>query len=203
MYKVFIQNRPVILSSAPMKSGPGADRELTFKYFDKSDIKLLFKLLKNFPDIKKINLFHPDLDHLWTDFKAYFKVIEAAGGLVKNEKGEILFIFRRGSWDLPKGKLERKETIRDGAVREVKEECGLEEVKLIDKITTTYHVYKYKGKKALKPSHWYLMHSSSKEVLVPQTEEDITDIRWIDPKDLAEVRKNVFPNILEVVNKVI
>lgn len=203
MYKVFIQNKLVILSSEPIKSGPSADGEMSIKYFDKSDLKLMFKLIKDVSSLKVLVIYHPDLDHLWSDFKSQFKIIEAAGGLVKNEKGEILFIFRRGLWDLPKGKLERKETIRDGAVREVKEECGLKNVKLIEKITTTYHVYKYKGKKALKPSHWYLMQAGKDEILIPQTEEDITEIKWVDPSDLSEIKANVYPNIMDVVSKVV
>jgi 8-oxo-dGTP pyrophosphatase MutT (NUDIX family) len=125
-------------------------------------------------------------------------LIEAAGGLVKNKKGEYLFIYRNDKWDLPKGKLEKGETVRMGAVREVEEECGIEIDESGAKICKTYHAYITKGQVVVKKSHWYKMKYKGKAKLVPQLEEGITEARWFDKKHTAEILQNTFPSIVEV-----
>ncbi len=75
-------------------------------------------------------LWDQDLEKLKKAFFKLFKPVTAAGGLVENEKGEVLLIFRRGKWDLPKGKLDPGETIEQCAVREVEEETGLKNIEL-------------------------------------------------------------------------
>lgn len=142
------------------------------------------------------------------DAKAFLKkvlksvpLIEAAGGLVKNKQGEFLFIYRLDRWDLPKGKLEKGETPRIGAVREVVEECGIEIDKSGDKICKTYHAYVTRGQVVIKKSHWYKMKFKGKGKLKPQIEEGITDVRWFDRKDMGEILANTFPSIAEVMTK--
>lgn len=125
-------------------------------------------------------------------------LIEAAGGLVINEKGEVLFIFRRGKWDLPKGKLDPGETMEACALREVKEETGLVQLSLKRFLLVTDHEYEDAGKPILKKSYWYLMHADSHQSLVPQTEEDISEIQWIGPAGFKRVERNTYPTILEV-----
>ena len=115
------------------------------------------------------------------------QIIVAGGGLVFNENDELLMIFRRGLWDLPKGKLDAGETIENCAVREIQEETGLQLVQLHQLIGVTEHLYfdKYLSKNVIKQSHWYLMTTNSNQVLTPQTEEDITDIKWVAKADLS------------------
>jgi mutator protein MutT len=125
-------------------------------------------------------------------------LIQAAGGLVENEKGEILFIFRRGKWDLPKGKIDPGETLEECAIREVEEETGITNLRLIKFLLVTYHDYTEGGMKIKKESHWFLMNASSQQALVPQLEEDISEIRWIAPADLGSVLKNTYPTIVDV-----
>jgi 8-oxo-dGTP pyrophosphatase MutT (NUDIX family) len=126
-----------------------------------------------------------------------FRQIEAAGGLVEGEDG-ILFIFRNGLWDLPKGKLEGKETAAVGALREVEEECNLK-AELSGFLTVTYHTYKMNGKKYLKKTWWYRMKPHPPEqTLKPQREEGIEAVRWFTKKALTEVQENTFASILEV-----
>jgi 8-oxo-dGTP pyrophosphatase MutT (NUDIX family) len=125
-------------------------------------------------------------------------LIQAGGGLVENEKREILFIFRRGKWDLPKGKLDQGETLEQCALREVEEETGVGQLELIRFLLITEHEYEDRGKLILKESHWWLMKSTGDQPLIPQMEEDITDIRWIDPADFNIVKQNTYPAILEV-----
>lgn len=128
-------------------------------------------------------------------------VIEAAGGMVLNNNGELLMMKRRGKWDMPKGKLDEGESIEECALREVEEETGLSPLKLIRKLQTTYHTYPYQGRTALKPSHWFLMQYEGLQIPVPQTEEDITEIIWADKTRAEELIKNAFPSIREMVEK--
>lgn len=146
--------------------------------------------------------YHEDLGKLKKAFWKHFTIIQAGGGLVENEKGEWLLIFRRGKWDLPKGKLDKGETIEQCAVREVQEETGLKEVKLKDKITVTYHTYDEYGKHILKESHWYKMKASSKETIIPQTTEDILEINWAKKNQLEKYLQNTYPSIAEVLKTV-
>jgi 8-oxo-dGTP pyrophosphatase MutT (NUDIX family) len=128
-------------------------------------------------------------------------IIEAAGGMVFNTKGELLMMKRRGKWDMPKGKLDEGESIEECAIREVMEETGLTGLKSVKKLQTTYHTYAYKGNIALKPSHWFLMEYSGIETPIPQTEEDITEICWVDKKRAEKLIKNAFPSIREMIEK--
>lgn len=139
-----------------------------------------------------------DLNKLKKKFFKHFDVITAAGGVVANNKKEILMIFRRGKWDLPKGKLDKGETVEQCAVREVEEETGLKNIDLGEKIITTYHTYNQYGKHILKESHWYKMKVSEDQQLIPQTEEDITEIKWIDKSEIEKYTSNTFQTIIEV-----
>lgn len=127
--------------------------------------------------------------------------IDAGGGVVKNEKGEVLMIYRRGKWDLPKGKRDDGEKIDECAIREVSEETGLEKLKLGDKICDTYHVYAQKGQKLLKRTAWYNMTGTSKEQPTPQEEENIEEVRWIAQNELAPFAYRSYEAIREVMQQ--
>ena len=131
------------------------------------------------------------------------KTIIAAGGLVYNEKDELLMIFRRGKWDLPKGKLDDGETIEDCAIREVMEETGLTTVIRRYLIGITYHQYfdQWLKEDVIKESHWYRMEAPGNQQLIPQTEEDIEIIKWVSEKELDEYLENSYDNIVEIVRK--
>ena len=144
-------------------------------------------------------LWHKDIDKLKKAFFKHFTIIKAAGGLVKNEQNEILFIFRRGKWDLPKGKNDGDEIPRECAVREVKEETGLQKIKAGKKICTTYHTYTEFGKHILKETEWFEMKATSEQKLTPQHNEDIEKIEWVTESDLNKKLKNSFPLISDVI----
>jgi len=139
-----------------------------------------------------------DLAELKKQFFKHFHLVQAAGGLVKNTNEEILLIFRRGKWDLPKGKLDQNETLDECAVREVQEETGLTHLEIVRPLAVTYHTYLLFGKHNLKETHWYEMKETSNEKLIPQTEEDITEIKWVKKEDLAPYLSNTFPTITSV-----
>jgi 8-oxo-dGTP pyrophosphatase MutT (NUDIX family) len=143
-------------------------------------------------------LFHPDLEKLKKSFVKKFTVIKAAGGLVTNDDGKLLFIFRRERWDLPKGKLDPNELPEICAVREVKEETGLQKMELKKHLIQTYHTYIENGKQYLKETNWWLMHSANQEKLEPQTDEQITEATWVSPDQLNRYTKNTYMLIKDV-----
>ena len=146
-------------------------------------------------------LYHTNLDALKKAVFKKFTVIQAAGGLVLNPSGEMLFIFRRSRWDLPKGKLDPGESLDHCALREVKEETGLQHVRLIEPLLITYHTYDENGKHILKETHWYLMHAAANQALKPEYAEDIEDIKWVNQKDLKKYLSNTFPLIADVIRE--
>ena len=127
-----------------------------------------------------------------------FEIIKAGGGLVFNEDGKVLMMFRRGKCDLPKGKLDEGESIEECAVREIEEETGLKELVREKFITTTYHHYSFKGKEILKESYWYEVRTNFKGSLVPQLEEDITEVKWVAITELDNYLENTYASIREV-----
>ena len=134
----------------------------------------------------------------WQAFRADHEFVAAAGGVVVDELGRLLAIKRLGKWDLPKGKVEKREEIEDAAVREVEEECGLEQVVLIKPVTSTWHTYERKKKHYLKRTDWFLMRASSKERLTPQFDEDIEEVRWLDERGVRMMEKDTYPSLLPV-----
>ncbi len=140
-----------------------------------------------------------DVPVSWSLFQSIFRQIHAAGGRVVNEDNEVLFIYRREKWDLAKGKVDKGETLEEAARREVMEECGLNVLKLVSFLITTYHVYEVKGKWALKTTFWYRMSATKNQTLTPQLEEEITDMKWMS-KDDHSWRENTFASIIDVLD---
>ena len=145
-------------------------------------------------------LWHKDLEALKKDFFKHFTYIEAAGGAVENADKGILFIKRLGKWDLPKGKIDPGESPEGCAAREIEEETGVTKLKLKHKICDSYHTYHAFGKHFIKRTYWFYLKSTTKQILVPQTEEHITALEWIDTKRLPEILKGAYPAIVDVVN---
>lgn len=112
-----------------------------------------------------------------------FEFRKAAGGVVSNAADERLMIFRNGRWDLPKGHVEKGETIRYAAVREVQEETGVRDVAADRCIAKTYHIYNMDGRWILKQTAWYDMYSAA-AALTPQTEEGIEKAVWVTKEQM-------------------
>ncbi len=160
-------------------------------------IKSLLHEIKK-PEFHAGVLWNKDLEQLKKVFFKHFLLIEAAGGIVQNNKKELLFIYRLGKWDLPKGKMEKGENPDECALREVEEETGVTNLTLKKKIGETYHTYDEFGKHILKTTHWYYMTCPAAQNLVPQTEEDITAIKWVPTRDIKEPMANTYPSIKDI-----
>lgn len=141
------------------------------------------------------------IKRLLEDFISLFQYVEAAGGIVYNNSGDRLFIYRFGKWDFPKGKVEPHETIEEAALREVQEETGLKELELLEELPSTFHMFDYKGKRFLKRTYWYKMYYSGTETPVPQTEEDIEQAVWIGDSGIKYVLQNTYTSLKELINR--
>ncbi|MCW3088550.1 MAG: hypothetical protein JWQ78_1936 [Sediminibacterium sp.] len=129
--------------------------------------------------------------------------IPAGGGVVRNEYGDLLMIYRRGKWDLPKGKLDAGETLETCAVREVMEETGLTQVELGALVEITCHEYfdPWLKEDVIKESHWFNMLAKGGQSLTPQTEEDITAIKWVNGNELEACLRDSYETVVQVVRK--
>ena len=198
MYKVFFNQKPLILTSKILKSSD-SNPFIHIKFSSKNQILKAIKAKKT----ESVYIYHKNIKKLWEIFTKKFPIIDAAGGLVERSDDKFLFIYRNNKWDLPKGGVEKKELIIEAAQREVKEETGLADLIVINKIGETYHIFK-KGKNfRLKRTYWFKMKSDYQGELFPQEEEGITSVEWINKKRIPEIFKNSYENIKEIVNEVI
>lgn len=200
MYKISINEKPLFLLNREegMSYLPGNDREIINRYAGRPKmLHAYIDLLEKNPQYDKVVIFSPEVDQLFRDFCSLFKVIEAAGGVVRNDHNEILFIHRRGFWDLPKGKIDKGESPQQAAVREIQEETGLHDVILSGFLMPTWHVYEMDGRRILKKTWWYELHSAEKE-LIPQTEEDIEAAVWMSLNTFQSQPRKVYLTILDV-----
>lgn len=133
--------------------------------------------------------------------KNEFQVIKAAGGVVK-QNDKILAIFRNGKWDIPKGKVEKGERIKKAAIREVEEECGIKGVQITRKLTNTYHIYKLRDNIILKKTSWYKMTCNKLQKLIPQINEGITEVKWVDKEFLEDPKIETYKSIRELMKKI-
>ena len=198
MYKVFFNQKPLILTSKILKSSD-SNPFIHIKFSSKNQILKAIKSKKT----ESVYIYHKNIKKLWEIFTKKFPIIDAAGGLVERSDDKFLFIYRNNKWDLPKGGVEKKELIIEAAQREVKEETGLADLIVINKIGETYHIFK-KGKNfRLKRTYWFKMKSDYQGELFPQEEEGIISAEWINKKRIPEIFKNAYENIKEIVNEVI
>lgn len=200
MYKVFINANLLVLAETPPEHIPGYPNPHHVVYQHGFTISRIIELMESRPDEGLCYVVHGmPVDQLWKKFRKHYDLVEAAGGLIRNKKDHILFIYRNDRWDLPKGKLDKGESPEEAAVREVQEECGLKDVELGPFLIETYHTYGSNGNRKLKRTSWYCMRSDDTE-LIPQRSEGITDIRWFKEKKLYKVMLNTYPGILEVIS---
>ncbi|HVI47371.1 MAG TPA: NUDIX domain-containing protein [Chitinophaga sp.] len=194
---IYLNERPLIISENIETVSSNITGVKVYEYPDAEKIE---KVLLKMEDGKReaAVFLTSDVKQLFKKVALHFNVLVAAGGLISNPEGEILMMFRRGKWDLPKGKQDPGEDLETCAVREVTEETGLYTINLAHKITETFHYYPMKNKKVLKHTHWYRMQFTGTELTIPQIEEDIQDIQWIKPVNVEKYLKYSYENIREV-----
>lgn len=199
--KIYFNDKPLFLCDAvdeTIQPFIHHDDAIFIDELDTHTVKTMIHEMEQAPVHAGV-FYHSSLEELKKAFFKKFTFIQAAGGLVLNEKNEILMIFRRGKWDLPKGKLDKAEKLEDCAVREVEEETGLQNVQLISPLIITYHTYHEGARFILKESHWYKMKVKGDQKLVPQTEEDIQEIKWVTAKAAKKLFPECFPSVRDVI----
>jgi len=196
MYKVFFNNKLIKLTT---ELSPSTDEVPLFfiKYISAEEI---IRALKS-KVVKHIKLYHSKEEKLMMHFNNKFKTIEASGGLVKNKNNCILFIYRNNKWDLPKGKIRKRESIEEAALREVIEETGIKDLRIENQLETTYHIYKGKKRHNIKKTYWFLMESDFLGKFKPQVSENITLVKWIELNEIPKLLKKSYKNIKRLINK--
>ncbi|MEN9369510.1 MAG: hypothetical protein RI952_375 [Bacteroidota bacterium] len=194
MYKIYINQNALVISQFDNSSQEvlhihSNNSESAVSGISKNEL-INLKGQKNIICANEIEVFN--------NIKAQFSIVNAAGGLIRNNKNEYLFIYRRGKWDLPKGKLDEGENFETAAIREVKEECGINQIELGELFHISYHIYEENKEWILKQTNWYLMKSDDVE-LIPQLSEGITDLAWLQKAQFEKVLQNTYASIAEII----
>ena len=189
MYKVFVKEIPIILSTEE-----NIGEHFTTIPLKEARFKKLIKKI-NKGELLYVNLYHKNAEKLEQFLRKKIKVVEAAGGLVYNNKKEILFIRRNKKWDLPKGKIEESETHQQAAIREVMEETGVQNLEVRDFLKTTYHVFTRNNKFRLKITYWYEMYTDYDGPLTPEPAEGIKKVKWKNFKKSQRALQDSYENI--------
>lgn len=201
MYRVYINSTVLVLDTVHNFAQYAMDkRHIRINYSGKhSSLYPYIDNAEKSDKLLQVALLTPDVEGLLADLKKCFKLVEAAGGVVANAQGQLLFIFRRGFWDLPKGKIDAGEQPDEAALREVTEETGIEHLTLRHPIMTSYHTYRNsKDERVLKPTYWYAMQTTDTQ-LTPQTEEDIERAVWMSAHEYLNLNEPKFDSITDVV----
>lgn len=211
--KIFLNDRTIEFMPTQPKNPLNTD--LVVEYESVEKLEGAWENFKRYEKYRNLLIiepgFHPQFaSTAFEGFVTFFKFIQAAGGLVKNEKGEFLFIHRLGFWDLPKGKIDKKDfsgpehsnqlpsAARNAAIREVKEETGLTDVVILKELTATWHIYKIKEKYVLKKTHWFEMQADSAQPLKPETSEGIFLVKWTPPNAIHCILAHTYASIREL-----
>jgi len=186
----------VIFSQDPTDLTPEERNVEVIRSCGKTDIMLIESAIAR--GARRLVIYCEQIEQSWNAFREQFEFVQAAGGIVVDKENRVLFIYRLEKWDLPKGKVEANENLEEGALREVNEECGLEELVLERRLCTTWHTYIQQGDPMLKATEWYVMRYQGKKAGKPQKEEGITDLKWLTEAEWDMVRKNTYPSVLDV-----
>lgn len=156
------------------------------------------KVINFFQSCNSLTVLCEDCDAAFDRFLAEFKYVEAAGGVVKDERGEVLMIYRRNRWDLPKGHIDTGEDALTAAKREVEEETGVSGLKFVSELCNTLHAYNVYGEWELKCTYWFAFDAQS-AATTAQTEEDIESAVWCNPAEVDSNLEESYPTIKEVI----
>ncbi|HBN04205.1 MAG TPA: hypothetical protein DD434_00240, partial [Bacteroidales bacterium] len=200
-YNIFTKYHSVLITNQPLKILNVEGKQI-IECNKNNFLQIPFSsLLEEKPNQKSIIVYVTDIDAsiVFLHVIKSYVFVQAAGGLVRNQYDELLFIFRNNKWDLPKGHKEIGEDIEETALREVREECGLNDLEIVNPLGITYHTYYMNGRHELKETHWYNMKTTEMN-LIAQKEEGIEKAAWIGRDKIDEVVKDCFlslRNLLE------
>jgi len=197
MYKVHFENRFIMISAEPDRL---QKYSLFHKFYATSE---LYKLIAEFQadsSIHSINLYGPNIKHIWKMFRIYFTEVGAAGGLLRHSSGKYLFIEKKGKLDLPKGHIEPGEEPEVCALREVNEECGISGHSIIKSLPPSYHTYSWEGISYLKKTSWFLMEYEGPMITEPQFDEGITKVEWLSPDELSKIKGSAWLSLMDLIN---
>ncbi len=201
MYKVFLNDRLIEIGDSAniTKTKPSVifNNPVTV-----SEVKAWFHIFERGVE-NEVVLAHPYPETFFKIFRQAFIELPAAGGVVISA-GKLLFIFRNGKWDLPKGKIDAGETPDEAALREVAEECGISKHTIIKALPSTFHIYpstyrKTKGQWIFKETFWFEMQHAGKEEPAPQYDEGITEVKWFSKSGLDEALANTYENLKQII----
>lgn len=197
MRKIYLEKRAIIIcrEDDSVLTDPNA---IQFSFGSDGGMTGMIEMFEVSETLQRIYIPTDDIEGTYTDVCREFLEVNAGGGLVENRRGDFLLINRNGLWDLPKGHQDPGEDIRVTALREVKEETGIEELELKEHICTTDHCYKRNGIWHLKHTWWYKMLDRKPLDLIPQREEDISKAAWVAKSSLPPFLQNTYPSIAEV-----
>lgn len=193
MYTIYVGNKPIYLTTNPQPT----EGFKTYKLGSVNLPRIIRKL--NRTDLEGVFLIHKNEDKLLKKFLKHLPNVIAGGGKVFNDKKEILFIYRNNKWDLPKGKIEKGESIEETAIREVEEETKVKNLKITKPLPTTYHIFKRNGRYKIKITYWFEMTTDYDGKLKPQIKEGITKVKWKGKNKTKEALLNSYANIRLIV----
>jgi ADP-ribose pyrophosphatase YjhB (NUDIX family) len=198
--KIYVNDKSLILTTDREAYIHDHPASAAFTHFDGASIRNYNQAMQHLDRPGIIGAIIEDVtaEVILDQLHAMYHPLDAAGGITFNEKSEILLIYRRGKWDLPKGKRDEGENMEECALREVKEETGLKTLLLDTKVCDTYHIYAQYGEDMLKRTAWYKMKASSTDKLKPQKEENILEARWVKEEDLAPLVARTYEAIKQV-----
>ncbi|MBA4409203.1 MAG: NUDIX hydrolase [Odoribacter sp.] len=205
MYKVFFNDSSIVIASE-MKKSSNNNISYRIDFGSYSAVNQIIYDIEHASESSEYLIYNPEILQLWNFFRSRFVEISAAGGLVRNDAGNFLFIKRLGFWDLPKGKIEKNETPASAAVREVEEECGLSGLQIVRQLESTFHIYRssflnFPDNLVLKETKWFLMSYSGNETPVPQKDEDIEEVRWFALSEFEIPLSNTYRSLHEFLEK--
>lgn len=198
--KVFKHHYDLILEEGGSFNSKDLVGDVLIRNVSDATIDRMVRLMevKKLKKLNSLTLVTDKKNRLIRHLKDQFKIVKAAGGLVVKD-GKILMIYRLGMWDLPKGKLKKTEDDREGAIREVEEECNIK-VEAFDKLPKTWHSYAYKGNKILKKTSWFLMNCLDDSMMKPQAEEFIEEVKFMTPEEVEAVLPESYASIAFVIH---
>ena len=195
MYKVFSGEKCVMVSDSEVQLDEKNAKQIYFKSAE--ELHREYKQFVRSSRLKNLIVIGEE-DRVWKVFRSLFSYIKAAGGLVRNDKDELLMIYRNKHWDLPKGKMEKGETPDETAIREVEEECGIKKLKIKKKLDSSYHIFFKDNKECMKRSYWFEMSCSDSSKPVPQAEEGIEEAKWMSREEVRKIANKVYSSLQEI-----